>query len=892
MEDMLTRGETVLDNQTGKSYTMDKLREESRRMYLKRRTDRELALLELQIRDEWEMFGEDYELGKLTEKETKRMDLNRKILMMEKKGKYINNKDEVDCKIYTFPHADDDDRNILNKDKNNSYLLSLRYKEEKHEKTEQELWEENQANKAIKMSKKKTKLASTLLPNNKDYDILYDDQIHFIRKDLNEHYAKRQSSMINTDCRQERGKKGLKVDYDSDMKCLDYKKTLDRTRPLTEWETIQSERKKLPVYPYREEFLLAVKDHQVLILVGETGSGKTTQIPQYLKEIGYDKMGKIGCTQPRRIAAMSVAARVSKEMTVRVGDEVGYSIRFENCTSNKTIIQYMTDGMLLREFLTEPDLGSYSCLMIDEAHERTVHTDILFGLVKDIVKFRKDLKLIVSSATLDADKFSNYFDDASIFMIPGRMFPVDIYYTKSPESDYVDASVVTVLQIHVSQPLPGDILVFLTGQEEIEIATEILTQRTKLLGSRIKELIICPVYANLPSEQQVKIFGHTPDEARKVVLATNIAETSLTINGICYVIDTGFSKQKSYNARSGMDMLMVTPISQAAANQRAGRAGRTHPGKCFRLFTSWSFHNELEPSTVPEIMRTNMSNIVLMLKSLGINDLIGFDFMDSPSPETLIRALEQLYALGALNDRGELTILGRKMAEFPLDPQLSKTVIISEKYNCVKEILSTVSMLSTGTSVFYRPKEKALYADTARLDFARGGGGDHISLLRCYNEWVETGYSTQWCYDMFVQVRSMRKARDIREQLELLCERVEVDQTLSNPDDYNIILKSITAGFFYNTAKLGKSGDYQTLKQRKTVYIHPSSVLAREDNLPGCLIYFELAYTTKEFMRQVAPIEPQWLIEISPHYYKQSDIDDMKVKMPKIYQKDMNLNRQ
>ena len=271
---------------------------------------------------------------------------------------------------------------------------------------------------------------------------------------------------------------------------------------------------------------------------------------------------------------MSVAARVAEEMNVKVGHEVGYSIRFENCTSRKTIIQYMTDGMLLREFLTEPDLASYSCLVIDEAHERTLHTDILFGLVKDIVRFRNDLKLIISSATLDAEKFSKYFDDASIFLVPGRMFPVDIYYTKNPEADYVDASVVTVLQIHISQPLDGDILVFLTGQEEIETAAEILTKRTQALGSRIPELIICPIFANLPSEQQAKIFQKTPKQARKVVLATNIAETSLTINGICYVIDTGFNKQNSYDARSGMESLMVTPVSQAAANQRAGRAGR------------------------------------------------------------------------------------------------------------------------------------------------------------------------------------------------------------------------------------------------------------------------------------------------------------------------------
>lgn len=402
------------------------------------------------------------------------------------------------------------------------------------------------------------------------------------------------------------------------------------------------------------------------------------------------------------------------------------------------------------------------------------------------------------------------------------------------------------------------------------------------LGSKIKELLICPIFANLPSEQQAKVFDKTPQGARKVVLATNIAETSLTIDGICYVVDTGFNKQKNFNARTGVESLTITPISQAAANQRAGRAGRTQAGKCFRLFTSWSFHNELEPNTIPEIMRTNMCNVVLMLKSLGINDLIGFDFIDRPPAETLIRALEQLYALGALNDRGELTKLGRRMAEFPLDPMLSKSIIVSERYNCVKEILSTVSMLSIGESVFYRPKDKAVHADTARMNFARGGGGDHISLLRCYTEWAETEFSSQWCFEMFVQLRSMRKARDVREQLENLCDRVEIDKELSAPDDLDAVLKSITAGFFYNTAKLGKSGEYQTLKQHRTVYIHPSSVLAKEEVLPGWLVYFELAFTSKEFMRQVAPISPGWLLEVAPHYYQESELQDAsKKKVPK-----------
>ena len=366
--------------------------------------------------------------------------------------------------------------------------------------------------------------------------------------------------------------------------------------------TIEETRKSLPVYAFREMFIEAVKEHQVLIIEGETGSGKTTQLPQYLYEAGFcnDKK-RIGCTQPRRVAAMSVAARVAEEMGTKLGGLVGYSIRFEDCTSERTILKYMTDGMLLREFLNEPDLASYSVMMIDEAHERTLHTDILFGLVKDIARFRKDLKLLISSATLDADKFSRFFDDAPIFRVPGRRFPVDIYYTKAPEADYCDAAVISVLQIHLSQPLPGDILVFLTGQEEIELVQEALQEKIKMLGSKIKELIVLPIYANLPSDMQVKIFEPTPPNARKVVLATNIAETSVTIDGISYVIDPGMVKQNSYDARSRVEYLNTVTISKAAANQRAGRAGRTGPGKCFRLYTAWSYMHELEDQPIPEV---------------------------------------------------------------------------------------------------------------------------------------------------------------------------------------------------------------------------------------------------------------------------------------------------
>lgn len=347
----------------------------------------------------------------------------------------------------------------------------------------------------------------------------------------------------------------------------------------------------------------------MLVIEGETGSGKTTQLTQYLYEDGYSLIDgakkKIGCTQPRRVAAMSVAARVAQEMNVKLGQEVGYSIRFEDCTSERTIVKYMTDGMLLREFLSEPDLDSYSVLIIDEAHERTLHTDVLFGLVKDIARFRPDLKLLISSATMDCEKFSDFFDDAPIFRIPGRRYPVDIYYTKQPEADYIQAVVVTVFQIHITQA-PGDILVFLTGQEEIECATEMITERLRVLGKKIRELIVLPIYSNLPTDMQTKIFDPAPPGGRKVILATNIAETSLTIDGIIYVIDPGFNKQKTYNARTGMESLVVTPVSKASANQRAGRAGRVSPGKCFRLYTLAAYEKELDDNAIPEIQRTNL----------------------------------------------------------------------------------------------------------------------------------------------------------------------------------------------------------------------------------------------------------------------------------------------
>ncbi|XP_022739034.1 pre-mRNA-splicing factor ATP-dependent RNA helicase DEAH1 isoform X2 [Durio zibethinus] len=844
MEPKLSRKEEEEAIRRSKALEQDdinSLRKVSRQEYLKKREQKKLEELRDDIEDEQYLFDG----VKLTEAEYLELRYKKEIYELVKK----RSEEEDNIGEYKMPEAYDQE-GVVDQEKRFAVALQ-RYRDptagdKMNPFAEQEAWEEHQIGKAtLKFGSKNKKQTFD------DYQFVFEDQIEFIK-----------ASVMDGD------------KFDNELST----DSPETSKAKSELEKLQEDRKMLPIYPYRDDLLQAVEDYQVLVIVGETGSGKTTQIPQYLHEAGYTKRGKVGCTQPRRVAAMSVAARVSQEMGVKLGHEVGYSIRFEDCTSEKTVLKYMTDGMLLRELLGEPDLASYSVIMVDEAHERTVSTDILFGLVKDIARFRKDIKLLISSATLDAEKFSDFFDSAPIFKIPGRRYPVEIHYTKAPEADYLDAAIVTVLQIHVSQP-PGDILVFLTGQEEIETAEEILKHRVRGFGTKIAELIICPIYANLPTELQAKIFEPTPEGARKVVLATNIAETSLTIDGIKYVIDPGFCKMKSYNPRTGMESLLVSPISKASANQRAGRSGRTGPGKCFRLYTAYNYYTELDDNTPPEIQRTNLASVVLSLKSLGIHDLLNFDFMDPPPAEALLKALELLFALSALNKLGELTKVGRRMAEFPLDPMLSKMIVASDKYKCSDEVISVAAMLSVGNSIFYRPKDKQVHADNARMNFHTGNVGDHIALMKVYNSWRETNYSTQWCYENYIQVRSMKRARDIRDQLEGLLERVEIELT-SSSNDLEAIKKAITSGFFPHSARLQKNGSYRTVKHPQTVYIHPSSGLAQA--LPRWVVYHELVLTTKEYMRQVTELKPEWLVEIAPHYYQMKDVEDAgSKKMPK-----------
>lgn len=637
-------------------------------------------------------------------------------------------------------------------------------------------------------------------------------------------------------------------------------------------------RKSLPVWDQKTQFLDAVKANQSVVLVGETGSGKTTQVPQFLAENGYSDDGLlVACTQPRRVAAMSVAKRVAEEMDVKLGNEVGYTIRFEDVTGPSTRLKYMTDGMLLREAMADPTLSRYGAIVLDEAHERTLATDILFGLLKEILPKRPSLRVVVMSATLDAGKFQQYWGNAPLLSVPGRTFPVEVFYTQAPESDYLEAAIRTTAQIHCCEG-PGDVLLFLTGEEEIEDACRRIRSEAYRLGPEYGPVKVLPLYASLPSSEQQKVFEPAPEGGRKVIVSTNIAETSLTIDGIVYVIDPGFSKQKVYNPRIRVESLLVSPISQASAKQRSGRAGRTRPGKAFRLYTEQSFKKDLVEQTYPEILRSNLANVVLQLKKLGIDDIVHFDYMDPPAPETLMRALEALNYLGALDDEGSLTEIGKIMAEFPLDPQLSKSLIMAPQLQCSNEIVTIVALLSV-QQPWIRPRDSQKAADDAKAEFSHPDG-DHLALLNLYHSWKNAGGDSQWAWDHFVNQRALKAADNVRTQLVRIMSRMGLDLVstpYSSPDYFTNIRKALTSGFFMQVAFGGrKGGEYTTIKDNQTVLVHPSTCLTHR---PEWVLYHEFVLTSKNYIRTLTVVQVDWLVEFAPHYYELDHIPPCDAKL-------------
>ncbi|CAK9327485.1 unnamed protein product [Citrullus colocynthis] len=657
------------------------------------------------------------------------------------------------------------------------------------------------------------------------------------------------------------------------------------------FSSTEKQRQRLPVYKYRTAILYLVETHATTIIVGETGSGKTTQIPQYLKEAGWADGGRvIACTQPRRLAVQAVASRVAEEMGVKLGEEVGYTIRFEDLTNpDVTRVKFLTDGVLLREMMDDPLLTKYSVIMVDEAHERSISTDMLLGLLKKIQRRRPDLRLIISSATIEAKSMSTFFQtskrrrglegeallpkvEPAILSVEGRGFNVQIFYLEEPVSDYVQSAVSTVLSIHEQEP-PGDILVFLTGQDDIDAAVQLLREEER--NDRKKsELIILPLYSGLSRAEQELIFSPTPRGKRKVVISTNIAETSLTLEGIVYVIDSGFSKQRFYNPISDIESLIVAPISKASARQRTGRAGRIRPGKCYRLYTEEYFINEMPAEGIPEMQRSNLVTCVIQLKALGIDNILGFDWPSPPSPEVMVRALEVLYSLGVLDDDAKLTSpIGFQVAEIPLEPMISKMILASGELGCSEEIITIAAVLSI-QSIWASSRGAQRELDEARLRFA-AAEGDHVTFLNVYKGFHQSNKSSQWCHKNFINYQAMKKVMEVREQLRRIAQRLGI--TLKSCErDTTAVRKAVTAGFFANACQLeaySHNGMYKTVRGSQEVYIHPSSVLFRVN--PKWVIYHSLVSTDRQYMRNVITIDPRWLTEAAPHFYQQRQLSHM-----------------
>ncbi|KAL9118664.1 MAG: hypothetical protein Q9187_004791 [Circinaria calcarea] len=648
----------------------------------------------------------------------------------------------------------------------------------------------------------------------------------------------------------------------------------------------------LPIARHRETLLYLIETFPVTIVVGQTGSGKTTQIPQFLEQAGWCADGKVvAVTQPRRVAATTVATRVAEEMRCKLGEEVGYSIRFEDLTSASTRIKFMTDGLLLREALVDPLLSRYSVIMVDEAHERSLSTDILLGILKKVLKRRPELRVIVSSATLQAEDFLRFFtgnasDEKAIegdsgnsigriISLEGRMFPVDMLFLEEPAENYVERAVKAVFDIHSSEA-DGDILIFLTGREEIETAMQMISEQSASLHPRAPSILPLPMYAGLTTEQQLYVFEPAPENTRKVIVSTNIAEASVTIDGIVYVIDCGFVKLRAFNPITGIETLTATPVSKASATQRAGRAGRTKPGKCYRLYTENAYASMPE-ATVPEVQRSNLAPAILQLKALGIDNIARFDFLTPPPAELVIRALELLYSLGALDDYAKLTKpLGMRMAELAVEPMMAKVLLASPKFGCLSEVLSIAAMVSLQGAVWFSHDGEKKATDTARRKFA-AEEGDHLTLLNVYQAFVTKGKKdSKWCRDNYLNYKSMVRAVSVRTQLKRYIERfgINVEESLTvngKGDDHSSkgeqISRCLTTGFFAHAARMQPDGSFKTISGGTILHAHPSSLMFNRK--ADWVIFNEVMETgNKTFIREVTKIQKGWLLDYASDYYQ------------------------
>ena len=690
---------------------------------------------------------------------------------------------------------------------------------------------------------------------------------------------------------------------------------------------INEQQTRLPIYAYERDVLFLVERRATSIIVGETGSGKSTQIPQYLLRAGWAPKGlQIVVTQPSRFAAVTTAARVAEELRVRLGDEVAYAVDFEDIsTDGVTRIKFCTTDVLIKEIAVDPLLSRYSVVMVDEAHERTLSTDLLLGLLKKIQR-KRNLRVVISSATIHAEKFASFFsslklEDGSratsdcpsevpgVLSVQGRPHSVRVSYLKEPCQDYVRAAIEAVCDIHRSD-IPGDVLVFLTSQEECERAVDWFKSsfhRDALNApQRPSQLHAVALYPGLSTKHQLSVFEAPPRDHRKIVFATSIAETSLTIDGIVHVVDCMFTLQRVFDPFVGLDISGVVPISKASALQRSGRAGRVRPGFAFRLCTKETF-DSLRETSLPEVQRSDLTHAILQLKGLGVENILKFPWMDPPPSELLVRSLESLYALGAVSGDARLSDrVGRYMTEFSeIDPRLARSILAAWKLNCVYEVITIVSMLHVRQ--IWSPGGKK--SREAKSQFAVKEG-DLISYLNVWHGWEENRRSSSWAYKNYIRHKSLCRALEIRNELlhkvaqlkresakddpifsgnsvECMRDNLLLRKDLSMAETANRIrntCQALAQGLFLNAAELvttrttdqgrpvyrllrdglGHEDEHRNLALGKTVTIHRDSVAFSEDSegLPRTICFYNSMQTERGIeARLVHPVEVSWLAE-------------------------------
>ncbi|KAK7737415.1 Salivary acidic proline-rich phosphoprotein 1/2 [Cytospora paraplurivora] len=660
-------------------------------------------------------------------------------------------------------------------------------------------------------------------------------------------------------------------------------------------------REKLPIWKHRDEIRDLLKKNDVLIVAAETGSGKSTQVPQFLftedwcrkKAVKVRKDGRtvdasvggvIAITQPRRVAATTLAHRVSKEAGTPLRQAggtheglVGYSVRFDHNVPRGTKIKFLTEGMLLQELLRDPHLRQYSAVIVDEIHERSVDVDMLSGFLKQIVSGDKTgrggipLKVVVMSATANVEKIQSFFtvekatgtQEPAALNIPGRLYPVDLIY--APKADYHQDS--------YRAAMSRDILAFLTGQEEIETAQKIIEDYTKTLDPKVPKLVPIPLFGQMSIEAQQKAFQPAKGRiARKLVLATNIAETSVTVPGVRYVIDTGKAKIKQFRARLGMESLLAKPISKSSAIQRAGRAGREAAGRCYRLYTEHGFQ-ALQDADLPEILRIDTLGAVLTMKARGIDDIFSFPLMDTPDDESFEKALLHLHVLGAVGDDGSITEMGRKMASFPITAPYGRVLLAAAdpKNDCLLEAIDVISCLTAGDDIFHqlRSEEDRERVEDYRKELHRREG-DLLTYLTTIQQYTaENTDRVEWCKLREINMRVMRQALNIRKQLRGLClkekmlsEAAPPDPqpfTPISPDSAEVLLKCFLTGFAMKTALLAPDASYVTCQGKHVVAIHPSSVLHGQKK--EAIMFLEHVFTTKNYAKKVSVVQANWIVE-------------------------------